>query len=185
MTSIPRTCTINGCNNKHEARGWCQKHYARWKVHGNPNTTKLPRHNMSSFSEYNIWAKMLQRCHNPQDDSYAYYGGRGINVIERWHTFVNFYDDMGDRPSIHHSIDRIDNNRGYDPRNCRWATNKEQGNNRRSSKTLTYKGSAKTYQQWAETLGFGKHVISSRVRKGWSVEQVLTTPLNQIINRKN
>lgn len=79
---------------------------------------------------YAIWASMMQRCLNPKAKSYAAYGGRGIRVCDRWQSsFQSFLDDMGDRPSPAHSIDRIDNDGNYEPSNCRWATGSEQMRN--------------------------------------------------------
>lgn len=82
---------------------------------------------------YRTWSMMLDRCRNPRNKSYKYYGGRGIRVCERWHTFENFLADMGQRPSGQHSIDRINNDGDYEPDNCRWATQIEQRHNRRDS----------------------------------------------------
>jgi hypothetical protein len=91
------------------------------------------RHGMSYERAYVNWQNMIQRCENPKIRSFHNYGGRGITVCERWKVFENFYADMGDRPSPAYSIDRLDNDKGYSPDNCRWATAREQMLNTRRS----------------------------------------------------
>jgi hypothetical protein len=96
---------------------------------------RLRTHGMKGTPEYNTWRAMMKRCNNPNDKAYKYYGGRGINVCERWRRFENFISDMGKRPTIDHSLDRIDNDGNYEPTNCKWATPKEQALNRRNRQT--------------------------------------------------
>jgi hypothetical protein len=91
-------------------------------------------HGMTDSPEFSSWRSMHRRCSEPKFIGYENYGGRGISVCDRWIDFSNFYEDMGARPSLKHSIDRIDNHGNYEPSNCKWSTAKEQANNRRPRK---------------------------------------------------
>lgn len=110
------------------------------------------KHGLRNAPEYENWHNMKQRCLNPNFHGYSNYGGRGITICQRWiESFTNFYEDMGKRPSPTHSIDRIDNNKGYTPENCRWADKKTQIVNRRMNKNNTtgYRGVRKNRAKWA------------------------------------
>lgn len=116
------------------------------------------------------------------------YGGRGIMVCEEWlHDFQAFYDwAMASGYEEGLTLDRIDNNKGYSPDNCRWVTIKEQSNNRRSNTHLVFRGERKTVSQWADDTGISKETLYKRLSFGWDVEKALTTPTRKHIgkNRK-
>lgn len=123
------------------------------------------KHGMSRYSEYKSWHGMMVRCYNPGHVSYADYGGRGIQVCDRWHTFENFYEDMGKRPP-NTSIDRINNNGDYEPENCRWGTIEEQSNNRRNSVYVEFNGRRRTVGQWEHHFKVNSGFIRGRLYKG-------------------
>jgi len=134
---------------------------------------------MRDSAEYRSWAGMIQRCTNSNNPAYLNYGGRGITVCDKWLSFENFYRDMGDRPSEKHSLDRIDNNKGYCKENCRWATKKEQSNNRRNLVVLELAGDRHTITEWSVLLGLPWSTIKNRLLLGWSVEKALTKPVRR------
>ena len=131
-------------------------------------------HNQTHSPEYSVWSDMKTRCLNPKSTYYKNYGGRGIKICERWiDSFENFLADMGKRPSSNYSIDRIDNDGNYEPKNCQWKTNKEQNNNRRSNINFTYQNKTQTISQWCEQVGINYFTFTSRVRRGATIEQAL------------
>lgn len=136
------------------------------------------RHGLIKQPTYRSWAGMLARCENPNNPRYADWGGRGITVCPRWHSFTLFLADMGIRPSPRHSIDRINNEGNYESGNCRWATQKTQNRNRRNNRHVTIAGQTRTLAEWCEHFGISQHNVKARVRGcGWSLERALTTPL--------
>lgn len=96
---------------------------------------RLTKHGLSKTRAYNIWAGMMKRCYRLTSNRYIYYGARGIVVCERWHTFELFVEDMGQPPTRRHTLDRKNNDGNYEPNNCRWATAKQQANNRRNRRS--------------------------------------------------
>lgn len=109
-------------------------------------------HGMVYTPTYKSWLGMRDRCNCPNNSSYPRYGGRGITICERWDSFEAFLSDMGEAPPGN-SIERIDNNKGYCPENCRWATKKEQALNRRTTRWVTAHGRTLPLKQWAELTG--------------------------------
>lgn len=134
---------------------------------------RLTKHGMSKSPLYAVWSTMKDRCLNEKSSDYGLYGGRGITVCERWMSFENFAADMGDRPHGT-SIDRIDNSKGYEPRNCRWATTKDQARNKRNSRFLTLHGETLTVAEWAERVGINPDCIHQRLSRGMSDEDALS-----------
>ena len=116
--------------------------------------------------EYKTWGSMIQRCYNPSCSRFGDYGARGITVCARWRdSFDAFLEDMGPRPKGH-SLDRIDNSKGYQPDNCRWATITTQNNNRRSCVYITHDNRTLTLAQWAEVTGISYLALHDRHRAG-------------------
>jgi hypothetical protein len=128
---------------------------------------------------HSAWAGMRQRCLNPTSSEFARYGGRGIKICDRWLTsFETFLEDMGPKPTPKHSVDRIDNDGNYEPSNCRWATVKEQNNNRCTSVFVTIGRETKTVAQWDDLgrLAVDPSTVYKRIRSGWNPELAATSP---------
>ena len=121
------------------------------------------------------WQSMLSRCANPLHSNFRYYGGRGITVCERWHDFAAFLEDMGERPDGY-VLDRIDNDLGYEPSNCRWITAGESVNHKRNSVVLEHNGERLTIAQWARKAGVTWSTVKSRIERGWSVGNAVSLP---------
>jgi hypothetical protein len=120
---------------------------------------------------------MRARCFNSRDKNYADYGGRGITVSAEWReSFGAFYRDMGAKPSVAHSLDRVDNEQGYSPGNCRWVLHDAQCRNRRSNVLMTHEGRTMVATDWAIKLGIDPGSLRDRLKAGWTLEKALTTP---------
>lgn len=137
------------------------------------STKFKPTHGMRNTKEYRTWQDMLNRCRNPSVQSYIRYGARGIITCERWNNFINFYEDMGDKPDGY-SLDRIDSNGNYEPSNCRWIPLAEQQKNTSRNRRLTYLGETKIIADWSRELGIKPSTISKRLKYGWSEEKALS-----------
>lgn len=132
----------------------------------------------TEIPEYRIWCGMRQRCYDQNCRSYPDYGGRGIRVCKRWRkSFKKFLKDMGERPSPKHQIDRKENDGGYRPDNCRWATKTEQMNNRRNSVFITLDGITKSVRQWEKAKGLPLKTVFQRMSRGWTARKSILTPL--------
>lgn len=138
---------------------------------------KAKTHGMSKTPEYRAYYLMKNRCYNKNYYLYHRYGGRGIDVCERWlESFENFYLDMGCRPSKNHSLDRIDNNKGYSPLNCRWATNEEQNRNKSNTIMIEINGLVKSLPEWCDEFGVNRNSVRTRIKRGWNPSDAVTTP---------
>lgn len=127
---------------------------------------------------YELWAGMIQRCENPNHVAWARYGGAGVTVCPEWrHSFQQFVEDVGPRPSKKHSLDRIDSQRPYEKANCRWATASEQALNRpHFAHMITAFGRTRHMSEWAKDLGAKDALIFKRLARGWSAEDAVSKP---------
>ncbi len=149
--------------------------------------TRGQRHSIGRSPTFTSWQSMISRCTQPSNPAFAYYRKLGVTVCERWRSFENFLADMGERPSLSHSIDRYPNNRGnYEPKNCRWATKREQANNRVTNNVFVFRGTALTLTELARATGLPYELLRHRlVRAGWSVEEAITSEKRQGRRRRD
>lgn len=146
-----------------------EKSAERSKTHGKTNTP-----------EHIIWKHIRQRCTNENDKSFDRYGGRGIRMCQRWmESFEAFLEDMGERPSPYHSIERKDNDGNYEPLNCIWATKSVQSMNTRRTMRVEYRGETHKLLELCVSRGISNAVVRWRLKRGWTVEQAIETPIGQ------
>jgi hypothetical protein len=133
------------------------------------------KHGMSQSGEFIIWRGMIARCENPKTRCYESYGGRGIKVCPEWrHDFATFFAHVGPRPSSTHTIDRLDNDRDYEPGNVRWATSNEQQRNKRNTIRVDYQGRNMALSDAADLAGVNRETARYRFYKGLPIEEVLS-----------
>lgn len=123
------------------------------------------KHGMTNTPEFKCWQHIISRCTKPFDRSYKNYGGRGISICERWFfSFQNFFEDMGNRPSNNHSIERNNVNGNYEPSNCRWATRDEQAKNKRNTRRVEYQGEFYHVNELCKKIGISKVTLYNKLR---------------------
>lgn len=133
----------------------------------------LYKHGLVSHPLYGRWRRMIQRCEDPKAKDFRHYGGRGITVCERWrNSFEAFLSDMGDPPPGAR-LDRVDNNKGYSPDNCRWVNQSEQMKNTRVANLITYNGVTKNLVDWAAEVGVAQATLKYRM-KHWPMDRAMT-----------
>jgi hypothetical protein len=151
-----------------------------------PRDARNWKHGYADTPTYQCWQHLRDRCSNPNNKNYPQYGGRGIKVCAKWdRSFVAFLKDMGERPSLEHSIDRIDNDGDYRPANCRWATKLTQNNNSGNCRRLTHDGITDTVTGWAKRLGCPAPVLLNRLFRGRTTEETLAPPFDRNVAKRN
>ena len=142
-------------------------------------SARMTTHGKNGTRLHHIWKSMHERCYCENHQQFKDYGGRGIIICDEWkNDFNSFYEwalNNGYQDNL--TIDRINNNGNYEPENCKWSTRKEQSNNQRTNRLLTYNNKTQTVSQWAEEVGLNKHTLQTRISRGWSVEDALCRPV--------
>jgi hypothetical protein len=137
----------------------------------------LTKHGMSNSDEYRTWRNIISRTTNPNATQYDEYRKIGVADIFK-NSFEAFYKEVGPKPSPEYSIERINNNKSYEPGNIKWGTRIEQNNNSRRNIVITFRGKTQTLAQWTQELGLPYEKIRERIKKlNWSVEKAFTTPV--------
>lgn len=162
---------VFGDNLKRGRTGSCK---CQWKE-------SVTKHGQSHSDIYSIWCGIKERCTNPANSAYHNYGGRGITIAEEWlHDFQAFADHIGPRPGPEYTCERMDNDKGYQPGNIKWATRAEQLRNKRNNVRYEYKGESLTMKEWAQRFSLPLSTLRGRLRIGWSIERALETPAQRL-----
>jgi hypothetical protein len=192
-TVVPTSALTTGNTN---SCGCIQREYAAARMADKKlraTWKSIKTHGLSDSPEYRSWRSMKGRCLNPTCPHFKYYGGRGIRVCERWRdSFESFLADLGPRPTLDHSLDRWPNNKDGNyscgkcedckahgwPMNCRWATDEQQGNNKRNNHLMTLNGETLSMAQWAKKMQISVFTLSCRLNEmGWSEKEAILTPI--------
>jgi hypothetical protein len=169
------SCAVDECQAVVLARGWCVKHYTRWKRYGDPAINlRAGDDRRSRTAEYRAWRAMLNRCYNATLlRSWPHYGGQGIGVCDAWRTsFHTFLVDVGLRPTSAHTLDRINSTGNYEPGNVRWATRTTQTRNR----AITRLVNGVPLMEACQAHGVPYKTAFKRLSDGWSPERAVSTP---------
>lgn len=137
---------------------------------------RVTTHGLEQNQFYGRWSMMLDRCYNPKNKSFKNYGGRGIRVCDRWFDVRAYVADLPEGYFEGAELDRIDNDRNYEPGNVHWVTSLANNGNRRSSKNITFNGKTQNLVRWSEEVGVAYRTLRFRIKNGWSIEAALTTP---------
>ena len=133
-------------------------------------------HGKTKSREYKSWVAMKERCLNPKNKNYKNYGAKGVSICETWvRSFENFFEDMGERP-VGFSLDRIDYTGDYYKENCRWASSRDQQNNKSSNVVINHNGKLKTLSQLSDESVVSYNTFQNRVKRGWNIEDALNKP---------
>lgn len=187
MLNKDKICSVENCESIVRSINLCEKHYKMLYKHGDAlyyDKIKSNRESLRKSKSYNAFFSMHRRV-SPDNKEYRInYYERGITVCERWQKghlgLQNFINDMGEKPSNHFSLDRIDNSKGYSPENCKWSTRTEQNRNRRNTKMVVYNNELISLQQLCENKGCDSKLVYGRMSKGMDLEEALSIPKKNI-----
>ena len=172
-SSISKICSVEGCNKQLQAKNYCSAHYRRNELYGSPHILKNRPHGMIYTPTYKSWANMKDRCLNKNNRAYKWYGAKGINVCDKWLSFIAFFNDMGEMP-LGFSIERIDTKKGYCKDNCEWIPRRLQGVNKSSTVFIEHNGEVRSMSDWERYLGMSCGLLSARIKAGMSLDKALT-----------
>lgn len=166
-----KKCSVANCENKYRSKGFCNKHYLMFRKYRTTvkdiTIDKRYKHNDSRCDLYHVWTAMKARCYNKNNKNYNRYGLRNILICEKWLNYNNFKSwssISGYKKGL--TLDRINNDKGYSPENCRWTTMLVQSNNRKNGLYIKIKEESKTLSEWCRILGCNYSTVYTRLKAG-------------------